>query len=222
VSSPSSTQNPAAIVKLTSSSAWARLAATACIATGLATVAGCASVPDAPPPLVAPPAVVNDDNYVTHVTSRTVNGEPAQVKAWLEQKQLASFFPKDQGIAGVKRTVPLVGVWGTNGSIRRVELDDGHYAFDHVIENVDARMFRYQIYGLTNVAGTVSEYVHARIEYFKASERQTEVKWTYAVRPKSFITKPLVTRFVDNQLKPYMEAAMDNMRDAAIKDFPRR
>jgi hypothetical protein len=179
-------------------------------------LAACSSAPPASAPeLATPPAIVNDDNYVTHITKRTIKWDRVQFRRWLETKQLVTFFPKDKGIAGVKGTTPMRGTWGQNGAIRRVSLDDGHYAFDLIINNQYPDVFQYQVFGFTNDAGRVAEYVRAELKYIEDKPGVTTLQWTYSLRPKSALTRPLLNSFVQNKLIPYMEEGMDNMAKAA-------
>jgi hypothetical protein len=178
----------------------------------------CSAAPPAQAPgLAEPPAIAQDENYVTHVSTRTVNWDRVSFRRWLEREQLVSFFPKDMGIAGVKSTTPMRGTWGQNNAIRRVELEDGHYAFDFIVNNRYPDVFQYQVYGLTNDLGRVAEYVRAELKYSEDKPGVTTLQWTYAARPKSAITKSLLDNAMKNRIAPYMEAGMTNMAAAAAK-----
>lgn len=174
-----------------------------------------ATPPSVAPELSNPPAIVQDDNYITHITKRTIQWDRVQFRRWLETNQLVSFFPKDKGIAGVKSTAPMRGTWGQNGAIRRVSLDDGHYAFDLILNNQYPDVFQYQVFGFTNEASRVTEYVRAELKYIEDKPGVTTLQWTYSLRPKSTLTRPLLNSFVQNKLIPYMEEGMDNMAKAA-------
>jgi hypothetical protein len=177
---------------------------------------GCAvSAPAQAPEVSTPPAVVNDDNYVSHVAVRTVQWSRPEFRAWLEREQLVKFFPKDRGLPGFKGSTPMRGQWGTNGAIRRVELDNGHYAFDHILNNRYPDVFQYQVYGFTNEAARIAAYIRAELRYDEVSPGVTRLSWTYSMRPKSGLTQPLVSMFMSRTMKPYMEAALDNMAAAA-------
>jgi hypothetical protein len=193
-----------------------QLRAKAAVLLGSLVLAACsATPPSVPPELSNPPAIVQDDNYITHVTKRTIQWDRVQFRRWLESKQFVSFLPKDQGIAGVKTAVPMRGIWGQNGAIRRVHLEDGHFVFDHIINNQYPDVFQYQVYGFTNEAGRVSEYIRAEFKYTEDKPGVTTFQWTYSMRPKSALTRPLLNSFVQNKLIPYMEEGMDNMAKAA-------
>jgi hypothetical protein len=195
-----------------------RLATIVTFAIALSTLAACTVAPPATAPEMSPPPpIVNDDNYVSHVATRTVNWDRASFRRWLEKEQMISFFPKDQGLPGVKGTTPTRGTWGQNGSIRRVALENGHYAFDHVVNNQFPELFQYQVYGFTNEGARVAEYIRAEFKYIENSPGVTTLQWTYAMRPKSSLTKLFVERYMTNTMRPYMEAGMDNMVAAATK-----
>ncbi len=171
--------------------------------------------PKTAPGLSDPPAMVQDEYYVTHQVSRTVNWDRVSVRRWLEKEQLITFFPKDMELPSVVGQTPMRGNWGENGAIRRVELNDGHFAFDHILNNRYPDVFQYQVYGFTNLAGRISEYVYAEIKYEETKPNVTEIVWTYRMRPKSSLTKPVVQFFITRRLAPYMEAGMTNMARAA-------
>jgi hypothetical protein len=109
------------------------------------------------------------------------------------------------------------GTWGSDGAIRRVELLDGHYAFDHIIQNRQPDLFYYQVYGFTNQAARIASYIRAEFRYEELGPQQTRMHWTYSMRPKAFWSGPLVGSFVNNRIKPYMEAGMTKMAEEAAK-----
>jgi hypothetical protein len=188
------------------------------LASSLLSLGACSvNPPNVAPDMTAPPAIANDDNYVSHVATRTVNWDRASFRRWLEKEQMVSFLPKDQGIPGVTGTTAMRGTWGQNGSVRRVSLDNGHYAFDQVTLNQQPDLFQYQVYGFTNEAARVAQYIRAEFKYSEPSPGVTTLQWTYSMRPNSALTKLLVESYVNNKLRPYMEAGMDNMAAAARK-----
>jgi hypothetical protein len=195
-----------------------RLSTAAIAVTALVALAGCAvNPPTAAPEMSPPPAIVNDNNYVSHIATRTVNWDRATFRRWLEREQMISFLPKDKGIPGVKGATPTRGNWGQNGAVRRVSLDNGHYAFDHITNNQFPELFQYQVYGFTNEAARVAEYIRAEFKYTEISPGVTTLQWTYAMRPKSALSKVFVEQYMSNKMRPYMEAGMDNMVAAATK-----
>jgi hypothetical protein len=198
-------------------SVFPRRAFNALVVVGTAALlSACAGTPPATAPGVPDvPTVATDDGYVSIVSSRTVNIERAQFRRWLEARQLVTFMPKDKGLPGVKETVPMVGTWGGNGAIRRVHLDDGHFAFDKITDNKFPEHFQYQVFGFTNFAGRIAEYIRAELKYSEDKAGVTTLTWTYSMRPKSAITKPVVSFFINNRFAPFMEATLDNMVVAA-------
>jgi hypothetical protein len=195
-----------------------RLTTSMVFVTALFALAGCAVTPPAvAPEMSPPPAIINDNNYVSHVATRTVNWDRASFRRWLEKEQMISFLPKDQGIPGVRGATPTRGTWGQNGAVRRVSLDNGHYAFDHITNNQFPDLFQYQVYGFTNEAARVAEYIRAEFKYTETAPGVTTLQWTYAMRPKSALTKLFVEQYMNSKMRPYMEAGMDNMVAAATK-----
>jgi Polyketide cyclase / dehydrase and lipid transport len=204
---------------MNASQAFTRLASiTTMIATMIAITSGCTTAPPANAPVFSePPAVIADNNYVSHVAVRTVEWDVASFRRWLEKEQMITFLPKDQGIPGAKSATPMRGTWGQNGSVRRVNLENGHYVFDHITNTQFPELFQYQVYGFTNEAGKVAEYIKAEFRYTEAKPGFTTLQWTYSMRPKSMFTRPFVNSFMNDKMKPYMEAGMDNMATAAKK-----
>jgi hypothetical protein len=182
----------------------------------LAISAGCAvSPPQQAPASAQAPAIDPKAEYVSYTTSRTIDWDRASFRRWLEARQLVSFFPKDMGIPGVASTTPIQGTWGQNGAIRRVHLDNGHYAFDLILNNQFPEVFQYQVFGFTNEAARVADYIYAELKYTEPAAGKTLLTWTYSMKPKSGLTRPLASFFINNRFAPYMEAGMNNMVTAA-------
>ena len=96
---------------------------------------------------------------------------------------------------------------------RRVRLSDGHYIVERVVVNEPQR-FRYQIYVFTNAAGRGVDQIVAE-QRFVPVEGGTRFEWDYDVYPKSAVTRPFVRRFVERELRPYIEAGTAAMAEAA-------
>jgi hypothetical protein len=184
-------------------------------ATAVLAAACSVSPPQQAPSAPEPPAIDAKADYVSHVTSRTVDWDRVSFRRWLEARQLVSFFPKDQGLPGVLSTTPMRGTWGQNGAIRRVHLDNGHYAFDLILNNQFPDVFQYQVYGFTNEAARVAEYIYAELKYTEPAPGKTTLTWTYSMKPTSALTRPLASNFINSRFAPYMEAGMNNMLAAA-------
>jgi hypothetical protein len=182
----------------------------------LVALSACSTTPPGnAPSFTEPPTMAADDNYVSHTASRTVEWDIVSFRRWLEKEQMITFLPKDQGIPGVQSATPMRGTWGQAGSVRRVNLDNGHYVFDHVTNTQFPGLFQYQVYGFTNEAGRVAEYIKAEFRYTETRPGFTTLQWTYAMRPKSMLTQPFVKSFMSNKMVPYMEQGMDTMAQAA-------
>jgi hypothetical protein len=70
------------------------------------------------------------------------------------------------------------GTWGQNGAIRRVNLDNGHYAFDLILNNQFPDVFQYQVFGFTNEAARVAEYIYAELKYTEPAPGKTLLTWS--------------------------------------------
>ena len=180
---------------------------------GLA-LAACAAPapPDAPPAYTAPPPVATD-GAIPVGASAFVPMAPERLRAFLAERPMTSFLAPSGSLAPPVGAGVLSGDWAEPGAARWVELADGHYIAERVVANEPER-FRYQIYVFTNAAGRGVDQIVAE-QRFVAVEGGTRFEWDYDVYPRSALTRPFVSRFVERELRPYIEAGTAAMARAA-------
>ncbi|EAQ28857.1 hypothetical protein NAP1_14698 [Erythrobacter sp. NAP1] len=111
------------------------------------------------------------------------------------------------------------GNWPEKGSVRWVKLSDGHYTYERVLENRLPEHFSYQIWGLTSSASDHITYAKGQWDWREVEDDKSEFTWTYSLRPNSFIKRPFVSSFLESDMRPFMEGAIDRMTVKAEGEF---
>jgi hypothetical protein len=173
--------------------------------------------PASQPEPTAPPAIQPDASMATYSASRVLEGEPAEVRQWLERVQLVTLLPKTPDVPNIRSTSVVSGRWPSEGAMRIVKLDDGHYVQERIISYNTPEAFRYQVWGFTNQAGNLVSYAVGELKYTLEGTGKTRLTWTYAMRPRYFFTRPLLDRFLKNSFGPFMEGGLD----AVLKAYPK-
>lgn len=99
------------------------------------------------------------------------------------------------------------------GDRRRVELADGHYAVETILESTDERLY-YQVWGFTSQAGRFANYATGEFVYDDRGDK-TLVTWTYRFRPNSLVSRLPLSIFVRNSFKGFMENGLARMKAGA-------
>jgi len=185
------------------------LAGPACTATNVAP-------PNVPPGLDAPVPLIDDRGLVTYKTTRVFEGPLEPVRWFIEDgsKIVAAMEETDRIRKPIEITV-LKGTWPEVGSIRRLKFSDGHFTLERVLENKFPHLFRYQVYAYTSAAGQNIAYAIGQQRWERISESQSKLEWTYSLKPNAFYKKPFVDSFVNSDMKPLMENALDRVKAQA-------
>jgi hypothetical protein len=165
-----------------------------------------------------PPAIEADAATATYATSRVLDGTPRDVRQWLERIQLVTLLPKTPDIPSIRSTTVVSGSWPSEGAVRIVNLDDGHFVQERITSYNTPEVFRYQVWGFTNQAGNLVSYAVGELRYAAEGEGKTRLTWTYAMRPRYFFTRPFLNSFLANKFGPFMEGGMD----AVLKAYPKQ
>lgn len=115
--------------------------------------------------------------------------------------------------------VVLSGNWPAVGAVRRLEFSDGHYTLERVIENDFPVLFRYQVWGFTSAAGNNLDYAISQQSWKEIQPGQSQLTWTYSLRPNASYKRFFVQRFVDNDMQPLMNNALDRVQAKANAAF---
>ncbi len=159
----------------------------------------------------APPPVEPEAWHAEHVTHRIVAGRPDEVRAWLESRQIISFFPKTDKLPAIKKVEVLTPEWFKTGGRRRVTFVDGTTVEERVLAYEKPKTFRYQIWGFTSAARFTVDYIVGEFNYAEAGPGKTRITWTYRIKPKWSLLSSPVSSFLNDTFKPIMEGAMDNV-----------
>lgn len=181
----------------------------------LSTLTSCAvSVPTEPPDYSAAPPTIEDGFYVENVESVTIDVPLDQFLAWQDVTPLSDVLTPTEGMPAVAQTVMLEGgEWGDVGDRRRIELADGHYAVETVLDSSRNR-FSYQLWGFTSQAGQFADYATGEFVYTEQG-KQTLVTWTYRFKPNSLLSRIPLSLFVRNNFQPFMANGLANMKTGA-------
>lgn len=176
--------------------------------------------PASPPPLTeAPP--IEEGWHATYRTTKVFDAPLEPLLAWLsspEEPLLAAMEETDR----IKKPVDLKvvkGTWPEVGAVRWLKFSDGHYTYERVLVSELPRRFQYQVFGLTGDAANHITYARGQQEWRALPDGRTELVWTYELRPNSIIKRPFVQGFLDNDMKPFMEGALDRLAVRAKAQF---
>ena len=115
--------------------------------------------------------------------------------------------------------VVLSGNWPEEGAVRRLEFSDGHYTLERVIENDFPTLFHYQVWDFTTAAGNNLDYAIGQQVWEEMESGQSKLTWTYSLRPNAGYKRFFVQRFVDNDMQPLMDNALDKVQAQANAEF---
>ena len=184
-----------------------------------APLAACApALPDREHVFASPP--VRDASRETITRSRTAHvAVPADaLLSWIIDVPLEDVFGRYGTIPAVAGTQPLSDDWPDAGARRRVLLADGHQAAEIILAADGTASFTYQVWGFTNLAGSLADYAIGRFEVAPA-ESGAQLTWTYAFAPRSNWTRLPLSAFVATQWSGYMTAAVANIAQGAERDL---
>jgi hypothetical protein len=169
------------------------------------------------PPEVAPeysdPPPLAEAGYVSIVTSADIPMSVSDLRAYLIEQPFISFLEATETISPPVAEETLRGDWLTPGAVRRLQLADGHYVIERVLEN-EPELFSYQAWVFTNAAARGVDHIFGEQRFIALSPNETRFEWTYNVKPKSGITAFFVRRQVP-ELTEFMDTGTQSMAAAA-------
>jgi len=179
------------------------------------TACGSVEPPSTPPSDKTSFPPLADSGFASYTTVRTFPLPIAQSKTWFEtDARIVKAMESTENIAKPVGIVVLEGIWPEAGSVRRVELSDGHFTMERVIEH-DEDTFSYQIWGLTSAAGQNIEQVYGEQSWTNLPNGQSQLSWSYNLKPNAAYKKPFVKKFVKSDITPFLDTALDKvMKDA--------
>lgn len=168
--------------------------------------------PSSPPEYTEPPALASD-GLITLTSTAEISMSVEDLRAFLIENPFIGYFEPTENISPPDQTEMLKGEWLVPGGVRRVQLRDGHYIMERVLEN-RPELFSYQVWSFTNDAGRGLEQIIGEQNFIAMSEQKTLFKWDYNLKPKSAITRIFVNRQL-NEVQNFMDKGTIAMSAAA-------
>lgn len=154
--------------------------------------------------------------YATYQTVRVFEAPLMPLRQWIDEGgRIVAAMEETDNIKKPVASVTLHGTWPETGSVRRLEMSDGNFVLEKVLENDFPDLFRYQVWNFTAPAGRNIAYAIAQQEWTTLEDGRSELTWTYSLRPRLALMQPFVQRFVRNDMQPLMNDALDVVREQA-------
>jgi len=167
-----------------------------------------AAARDVPPQ----PELAQDNLYQSNVISVTLDGDLAEVRAFMAANPLTSFLEPAGNIPRITGVVVLDGTWGEPGALRRVDLDGGYWAHERVLTS-DEDEFTYQIWDITTSSGRFIDHIYGEIRMTEETDG-TKVTWSYNIKPRYFFARPSIRGYLNNDFAPFMENGLSGFAAA--------
>lgn len=188
----------------------------------LTACAGNTEAPKTAPGYTGEFPAISDGPYATYETVRVFDAPLEPIRRYIEDgNKIVAAMEETDNIKKPVDVVVLSGDWPEVGAVRRLEFSDGHYTLERVLENDFPTSFRYQVWGFTAAAGKNLDYALGQQAWRELPGGRSELTWTYSLRPNAFYKKFFVQRFVENDMRPLMDKALDAVKvqaDAAFMD----
>jgi hypothetical protein len=176
----------------------------------LASIVACSSnsAPPTLPTLGQTPAPAFEEGYhAKHIAEVEVKSMAAKVRQLLDQGLMMEVLVSSERVKKPQTATIVSGQWPQVGAVRWVQQEDGNFVYERVIE-ANATGFSYQIWGMTAPAGRFVDYGRASFVVVPLTENTSKLTWTYELRPKSLLVRPIIDRFVSKDFSAFMEAGV--------------
>lgn len=176
--------------------------------------------PSTPPVDTGSAPEITEGPYAVYETQRIFKGPLKPLRRYIEDgNKIVSAMSETNNIKKPVETVVLEGKWPETGAVRRLKFSDGHYTMEKVIENNFPTLFRYQVWDFTASAGNNLDYAVGQQAWETLPDGRSKLTWTYALRPNAGFKQFFVQRFVDNDMRPLMDNALDIVKARADDHF---
>lgn len=177
----------------------------------VAACGGNPSPPDGPPPLTSAPPL-EEGWHAVHETTKVIDAPLVPLARWIDEgKEIVGAMEETDEIKKPIDLRVVKGTWPEPGSVRWLKFSDGHYTYERVLVNELPYHFKYQVWGITSSASNHIIYAQGQQDWRVLEDGSSEYKWTYRLRPNSIIKRPFVQGFLNNDMKPFMEGALDRL-----------
>lgn len=182
--------------------------------------AGANAPPSEPPTYTGDVPAITKGRYAVYETERVFNAPLEPLRIFLaDGNKIIAAMEETDNIKKPIDAVVLSGTWPEDGAVRRLEFSDGHYTLERVIENDFPTLFRYQVWNFTTAAGNNLDYALGAQVWEALPDDQSKLTWTYSLRPNAGYKRFFVQRFVDNDMRPLMDNALDAVKAQADGAF---
>lgn len=195
----------------------------ALLATAILAVSACAgnvAPPSTPPEYMGTAPDVSGGKYAVNKTERVFDAPLEPLRAFVtDGNRIVEAMEETDNIRKPVDLVILSGTWPEEGAVRRLEFSDGHYTLERVLENDYPTLFRYQVWNFTSSAGKNLEYGLGEQVWTSLPDGTTKLSWTYSLKPNAGHKRFFVQRFLNNDLRPLMDNALDKVKAQADTAF---
>lgn len=182
--------------------------------------AGTVAPPSEPPQYSGTAPAPSGGNYAVYETERVFNAPLEPLRAFIEDgNKIVAAMEETDSIKKPVDVVVVSGTWPEEGSVRRLEFSDGHYTLERVLENNFPTLFRYQVWDFTAAAGNNLDYALGQQAWEVLPDGRSKLTWTYSLKPNAGYKRFFVQRFVNNDMRPLMENALDVVKAQADAAF---
>ena len=186
----------------------------------LSACAGTVSPPTAPPEYTGSAPDLSGGKYAVYETERVFQAPLESLREYIaDGNKIVSAMEETDNIKKPIDVVVLSGTWPEQDAVRRLEFSDGHYTLERVLENNFPGAFRYQVWNFTAAAGNNLDYALGEQTWTSLPDGTTKLTWTYSLKPNAGYKRFFVQRFVDNDMRPLMDNALDTVKAQADAAF---
>lgn len=186
----------------------------------LVACAGNVAPPSIPPSDVNSAPEISGGPYATYETVRVFDAPLEPLRRYIaDGNKIVAAMEETDNIKKPVDVVVLSGTWPEVGAVRRLEFSDGHYTLERVLENAFPTLFRYQVWDFTAAAGNNLDYAVGQQAWEVLPDGRSQLTWTYSLRANAGFKRPFVQRFVNNDMRPLMENALDTVQAQANAAF---
>ncbi len=188
----------------------------------LVSIAACAGNPAPPgsPPALTEAPPIEEGWHATYVTTKVIDAPLVPLARWIDEgKEIVGAMEETDRIKKPIELKVVKGTWPEPGSVRWLKFSDGHYTYERVLVNELPFHFKYQVWGITSSASNHITYAQGQQDWRVLEDGRSEYKWTYRLRPNSVIKRPFVQGFLDDDMRPFMEGALDRLTVRAEAEF---
>lgn len=163
---------------------------------------------------------LKDGPYAVYEAERIFNAPLEPLRLFIEDgNKIVAAMEETENIKKPVDVVVLSGTWPEEGAVRRLEFSDGHYTLERVLKNEFPTVFRYQVWDFTAASGKHLDYALGQQSWEVLPDGQSKLTWTYKLRPNAGFKRPIVQRFINTDMKPLMENALDVVVEQANDHF---